>query len=319
MSLFFSTGGFASPGNALGPDDAKRAADSIIQQYINTIRLSDTDEYSTGGADESSGNSSSHGSHFPVPTCAIVLGSGLGGLADLIDQPVRIPFSHVPGFPTVTVSGHAGQLIVGTLAGRAVVALAGRFHLYEGHDASVAAFPVRVMHALGAPIYFASNAAGGVRRSFTPGDLMIVNDHINLMFQNPLSGPRQSGDERFPDMSAPYDQTLIAELQSAALASGVSVQNGVYCGLLGPTYETPAEVRMLERLGADAVGMSTVPEVIVAKALGMRVAAVSCITNMAAGISGQQLDHGEVVSVGRAVGPKFEALLTEFVRRLPEV
>jgi purine-nucleoside phosphorylase len=257
------------------------------------------------------------GPDAPTPVCGIVLGSGLGGLADRIERAIRIPFSHVPGFPTVTVAGHAGQLLVGMLGGRTVVALAGRFHMYEGHDAALAAFPVRVMHALGVPVYFGSNAAGGVRRTFNPGDLMVISDHMNLMFRNPLFGAVEPGDERFPDMSDPYDANLRGVLHASARAMGMSLQDGVYCGLLGPTYETPAEVRMLERLGVDAVGMSTVPEVIVARALGMRVAAVSCITNKAAGLSPEKLNHAEVMEAGRAVAGKFEALVTEFVRRLP--
>jgi len=257
------------------------------------------------------------GPDAPAPVCGIVLGSGLGGLADRLERAVRIPFSHVPGFPTATVAGHAGQLLVGTLGGRPVVALAGRFHLYEGHDAALAAFPVRVMHALGATVYFASNAAGGVRRTFNPGDLMVISDHMNLMFRNPLLGAVEPGDERFPDMSDPYDAALRALLHDSGRTVGVALQDGVYAGLLGPTYETPAEVRMLERLGVDAVGMSTVPEVIVARALGMRVAAVSCITNKAAGLSLEKLSHAEVMDAGRAVAGRFEALVTEFVRRLP--
>jgi len=256
------------------------------------------------------------GAGFETPVCGIVLGSGLGGLAATIEEATRIPFSHVPGFPTATVAGHAGQLIVGRLAGRPVVLMAGRFHMYEGHDAALAAFPVRVMHALGAPVYLASNAAGGVRRTFNPGDLMVIADHMNLMFRSPLAGPLESGDERFPDMSDPYDRALQRLLHEAASAVGVSLQVGVYCGLLGPTYETPAEVRMLERLGVDAVGMSTVPEVIVARALGMRVAAVSCITNKAAGLTLGALDHAEVVETGQAVAATFEALVKEFVRRV---
>ncbi len=219
------------------------------------------------------------GAEWPTPVAGIVLGSGLGGLAERIEDAVRIPFSHVPGFPNVTVAGHAGQLLAGMLGGRPVVALAGRFHLYEGHEASLAAFPVRVLHALGAPVYIASNAAGGVRRTFEPGDLMLIADHMNLMFRNPLIGASEPG--------------------------------------LGPTYETPAEVRMLERLGVDAVGMSTVPEVIVARALGMRAVAVSCITNKAAGLSPDKLNHAEVMDAGRAVAARFEQLITEFVRRLP--
>ena len=256
------------------------------------------------------------GAGFQAPVCGIVLGSGLGGLAALVEEPTRIPFSQVPGFPNATVSGHAGQLIVGRLASRAVVIMAGRFHMYEGHDAALAAFPVRVMHALGAPVYLASNAAGGVRRTFVPGDLMVIADHMNLMFRNPLAGPVEAGDERFPDMSDPYDRRLQSLMHDAASAVGVSLQVGVYCGLLGPSYETPAEVRMLERLGADAVGMSTVPEVVVARAIGMRVAAVSCITNKAAGLSPALLAHSEVMETGAAVAGKFESLVREFVRRL---
>lgn len=262
------------------------------------------------------GSASSHPLRPPV--CGIVLGSGLGGLAEHIADAVRIPFSHIPGFPTATVAGHAGQLLVGTLADRPVVALAGRFHMYEGHDAALAAFPVRVLHALGAPVYIASNAAGGVRRTFEPGDLMLIADHMNLMYRNPLIGRTEPGDERFPDMSDPYDRELRALMRTAAQQVGVPLHEGVYCGLLGPTYETPAEVRMLERLGVDAVGMSTVPEVIVARAVGMRAVAVSCITNKAAGLSHQALSHAEVMDAGRAVAGRFESLITEFVRRLPD-
>jgi purine-nucleoside phosphorylase len=251
------------------------------------------------------------------PVAGIVLGSGLGGLADRITNAVTIPFSQVPGFPTATVAGHAGQLLIGQLAERPVVMLAGRFHMYEGHDAGLAAFPVRVLHALGAPVYLASNAAGGVRRTFAPGDLMVIADHINLMFRNPLIGAVEPGDERFPDMSDPYDPGLRALLHDCARTISVPLHDGVYCGLLGPTYETPAEVRMLEQLGVDAVGMSTVPEVIMARAIGMRAVAVSCITNKAAGLSHEKLSHQEVMDTGRAVAGRFEALVSEFVRRLP--
>jgi purine-nucleoside phosphorylase len=257
------------------------------------------------------------GPDWPTPVAGIVLGSGLGGLAERLDGAVRIPFSHVPGFPNATVAGHAGQLLAGMLGGRPVIALAGRFHLYEGHEAALAAFPVRVLHALGAPVYLASNAAGGVRRTFAPGDLMLIADHVNLMFRNPLIGVSEPGDERFPDMSDPYDRGLREVMRQAAVTVGVPLQEGVYCGLLGPTYETPAEVRMLERLGVDAVGMSTVPEVIVARALGMQVVAVSCITNKAAGLSTEKLNHAEVMEAGQAVAMRFEQLVTAFVRRLP--
>lgn len=257
------------------------------------------------------------GGAWQTPVAGIVLGSGLGGLADRLTNAVKIPFSHVPGFPTATVAGHAGQLLVGQLAERPVVMLAGRFHMYEGHEAALAAFPVRVLHALGAPVYIASNAAGGVRRTFGPGDLMVVADHMNLMFRNPLIGSPEPGDERFPDMSDPYDPALRTLMHECARTMNVPLHDGVYCGLLGPTYETPAEVRMLERLGVDAVGMSTVPEVIMARAIGMRAVAVSCITNKAAGLSHEKLSHQEVMDAGRAVAGRFEALVSEFVRRLP--
>jgi len=250
------------------------------------------------------------------PVAAIVLGSGLGGLAGRIENAVRVPFADVPGFPPATVVGHAGALIGGSLGGRPVLALAGRFHMYEGHAARVAGFPIRVLRALGAPVLFVSNAAGGVRRTFRPGDLMVIDDHINLMFANPLIGPIDAGETRFPDMSAPYDRGLQVLLREAAVEARVPLVEGVYAGLLGPTYETPAEVRMLDRLGADAVGMSTVPEVIVANAIGMRVAGVSCITNLAAGISPVKLDHAEVLETTTRVADRFERLVTGFVSRL---
>ena len=219
---------------------------------------------------------------LPDPVAAIVLGSGLGGLAERISDQVRIPFHDIPGFPPATVEGHAGALIVGTLSGKPVLCLAGRFHLYEAHPAAVAVFPVRLVHALGARTLIVSNAAGGIRRSFTPGTLMRIDDHINLMNRHPLSGPVQSGEPRFPDMSAPYDRALGAQLDDTARHLNIRLDIGVYCGLLGPTYETPSEIRMLEKLGADAVGMSTVPEVVTARALGMRCVGVSLITNAAA-------------------------------------
>lgn len=250
------------------------------------------------------------------PVAAIVLGSGLGGLADRIESPRRVPFSAIPGFPPATVEGHAGALLAGTLGGREVLALAGRFHLYEGHGASLATLPVRLVHALGAGTLIVSNAAGGVRRSFRRGDLMLIRDHLNLMGQNPLVGAVEPGDTRFPDMSDPYDPALLATLREVARTGGIPVVEGVYAALLGPSYETPAEVRMLERLGADAVGMSTVPEVIVARAIGMRVAGVSCITNMAAGIERASLDHAEVLETTRMVSESFEALIEGLVARL---
>jgi purine-nucleoside phosphorylase len=188
--------------------------------------------------------------------------------------------------------------------------------MYEGHDAALAGFPARVLHALGAKALFVSNAAGGIRATFTPGDLMIITDHLNLMFRNPLVGAVEPGDIRFPDMSEPYDRALGAILRREATKLGIPLREGVYCGLLGPTYETPAEVRMLATLGVDAVGMSTVPEVVVARAIGMRVAGVSCITNFASGTTPDRLSHAEVLETTALVGARFESLVERFVAAL---
>ena len=250
------------------------------------------------------------------PRLAIILGSGLGELADGIERAANIAYADIPGFPPSTVVGHAGRLIAGAIEGCDVIALSGRFHLYEGHSAAVAALPVRVAHALGARALFVSNAAGGIRATLNPGDLMLIDDHINLMWRNPLIGPVVDGDERFPDMSAPYDRELLALLRDAALDSGIPVQEGVYAGLLGPSYETPAEVRMLRWMGADAVGMSTVPEVLAARAIGMRVAGVSCITNHAAGMTSQPLSHAEVIEIADRVKEPFQRLVRGFVARI---
>jgi purine-nucleoside phosphorylase len=252
------------------------------------------------------------------PRIAIILGSGLGQLAEHIERATNIPYADIPGFPTSTVAGHAGRLVAGSIESCDVIALSGRFHLYEGHSAATAGLPVRVAHALGARVLFVSNAAGGIRATLAPGDLMIIDDHINLMWRNPLIGPVREGDERFPDMSAPYDRELIAMLRAVALDVGVAVTDGVYAGLLGPSYETPAEVRMLRWMGADAVGMSTVPEVLTARAIGMRVAGVSCITNHAAGMTNQPLSHHEVLAIGERVQESFERLVRGFVGRVRE-
>jgi purine-nucleoside phosphorylase len=251
-----------------------------------------------------------------APVCAIILGSGLGDLADRIENARRLPYADIPGFHATHVVGHKGQVIAGTLGGREVLALAGRFHMYEGHAPKVSAFPVRVVHALGARTLFVSNAAGGIRRTFSAGDLMVIEDHINLQFVNPLAGPVQSTDERFPDMSAPYSPRLKGLLREAARAIGLPLQAGVYVGLLGPTYETLAEVRMLEKMGADATGMSTVAEVILANALGLEVVGVSLISNPAAGLSPEKLSHADVMRAAEAAGGKFCELVTEFVTRL---
>jgi purine-nucleoside phosphorylase len=252
-----------------------------------------------------------------APEIGIVLGSGLGGLASQIENAVTIPFGEIPGFPSATVVGHAGSLVCGTLGGRQVVAMAGRFHMYEGHSPQLAAFPVRVMYALGARTYFASNAAGGIRRDLHAGDLMIIEDHLNLTGVNPLTGPVEEGDERFPDMTAPYDEELRALLKSSADRIGLAVSSGVYAWLPGPSFETRSEVKMLERLGADAVGMSTVPEVIVARAMGMRAAGISCIANAASGIGETPVLHADVLEVTARAAIGFQALVREFVAALP--
>lgn len=257
-------------------------------------------------------------SRLPVqsPVAAIVLGSGLGGLAGRIEDATRVSYRDIPGFAEPKVEGHAGELLHGTLGGREVLALAGRFHMYEGHDVARATFPVRVVHALGARTLILSNAAGGIRRTFAPGQLMVIADHLNLMFRNPLTGAVVAGDVRFPDMSDPYDPELRRQLHAVARQLGIRLEEGVYAGLLGPSYETPAEVRMLERLGADAAGMSTVPEVIVARAMGMRCAAVSCITNPGSGLSPAPIDHADVIEVTKVAAKDFERLIEGFVAKL---
>lgn len=250
------------------------------------------------------------------PALAMILGSGLGKVAGGLDAQRKVPYAEIPGFPKVSVAGHVGEATAGTLEGREVVVFSGRPHMYEGNSAAFVAFPVRVLHALGARVLFLSNAAGGIRRSYRAGDLMIIEDHLNLMHQNPLTGPLQPGDERFPDLSEAYDPLLRKLMREAAPELSVTLHEGVYAALSGPSYETRAEVRMLERLGADAVGMSTVPEVIVARALGMRVAAVSCIANVASGLSSIPVSHSEVLDTTGRVSDQFVALIRALVRAL---
>jgi purine-nucleoside phosphorylase len=247
---------------------------------------------------------------------AMVLGSGLGRLADRIEDRVVVSYSDIPGFPMPTVVGHSGAVVAGQLGGRRVIALSGRFHMYEGHDASLAGFPVRVMHELGASRLIVTNAAGGIRRSFAPGDIMLITDHINLMFRNPLIGGVEEGEERFPDMSGPYSESLAKVARSVAAAQSLKLHEGVYAGLLGPTYETPAEVKMLAVLGADAVGMSTVPEVVVARARGMQVLGLSCITNLACGISDAPISHAEVIETTLLAGEKMSKLVVGVLEKL---
>ena len=253
----------------------------------------------------------------PAPRVGIVLGSGLGHLADEVAQPVRIPYSDIPGYPQPGVLGHKGELVAGTLEDVPVVVQSGRFHLYEGHSPDVAGLPVRVLAHLGIRTLIVTNAAGGVRPTFRPGMLMLIADHVNLMFRNPLIGAVLEGEERFPDMSEPYDVGLRALAREAAREAHVALEEGVYVGLLGPSFETPAEIRMLQRLGVDAVGMSTVPEVIVARARGMRCLGISTITNLAAGISPTKLSHSEVLTVGREVGHALATIVKGVLRLLP--
>jgi purine-nucleoside phosphorylase len=247
----------------------------------------------------------------------LILGSGLGEIAGDVADATSIPFGDIPGFPRAAVTGHAGRMVFGTLAGASVAVLQGRFHMYEGHDAATVALPTRVMLGLGARTLIVTNAAGGINRTFRAGDLMLIDDHINFMFRNPLTGPSLEGEDRFPDMSRPYDAALRNLAEDVALREGIRVVRGVYAGLLGPTYETPAEVRMLERLGADAVGMSTVPEVLVARARGVPVLGISLISNAAAGYSGAPLSHEEVVAAGVEVRERFTRLILGILRALP--
>lgn len=250
------------------------------------------------------------------PVVGLILGSGLSGLADRFDDARRVAYADIPGFPVPSVIGHPGVLVAGSLSGRPAIALAGRFHMYEGHDATLAAFPARVLAALGASVLFVSNAAGGIRRTFRPGDLMVIADHVNLTGRNPLFGPVEPGDLRFPDMSDPYDRDLRDALHRAGKRAGVALVEGVYGWALGPSYETPAEVRMFERIGLDAIGMSTVPEVIAARASGMRVAGVSCVTNLACGITNAPIEHEEVLAVTREAAGRFESVVLEWMREL---
>lgn len=245
------------------------------------------------------------------PLLALVLGSGLGGVVSTFDDARRIQYAEIPHLPTASVHGHAGELVAGSLEGAALLAFAGRFHLYEGHSAGAAAFPIRLAHALGARSILVSNAAGGIRRTFRPGDMMIIRDQINLMWRSPLAAPAGPAEPRFPDMTDVYDPELAALLRGAARRAAIAAVEGVYAGVPGPSYETPAEIRMLERLGADAVAMSVIPEVIAARSLGMRVAGISCITNPAAGVTAERLNHSDVVRVASRMATDFAALLRE--------
>lgn len=250
------------------------------------------------------------------PTVAIVLGSGLGQFAGRLTDAVRIPYAVIPHFPAPTVIGHSGELVAGSLQGRTVLVQSGRFHMYEGHPASLTALPVRVFARLGVGTVVLTNAAGGIRRGFGSGTVMLIADQINLSFRNALFGPALPGEIRFPDMSDPYDPGLRAIAREVARRRKIALAEGVYVGLLGPSYETPAEVRMLERLGADAVGMSTVLEVIAARAAGLRCLGFSAITNPAAGVTLAKLDHLEVMDVAYRIAGELAALIEGVVAEL---
>jgi purine-nucleoside phosphorylase len=252
-----------------------------------------------------------------VPDVAIVLGSGLGEFADGLLDAITTPYREIPNWPASKVIGHAGKLVAGTLAGKRVAALSGRAHFYEGHDLRTVTFATRVLGLIGVKQLVLTNAAGGINVSFKPGTLMIIDDHINLVGSNPLIGPNEDRfGQRFPDMTEVYSARLRAIAGAAAAARGVQVAHGIYVALHGPSYETPAEIRFLRAIGADAVGMSTAPEAIVARHMGMEVLGISCITNPAAGVLPEPLRHDEVMEVARRVRGEFSSLLEGIIERL---
>jgi purine-nucleoside phosphorylase len=252
-----------------------------------------------------------------LPQTAIVLGSGLGDFADTLGESVATPYEALPHWPASTVVGHAGRLVVGTVAGKRIAALAGRVHFYEGHDLATVAFATRVMGRLGVKQIILTNAAGGINTAFSQGALMILDDHINMLGSNPLVGLNDDHvGTRFPDMSEVYSRRLRTLAGEVALSRGVAVTHGVYVAVHGPSYETPAEIRYFRTIGADAVGMSTVPEAIAARHMGMEVLGISCITNMAAGVLPQPLVHDEVMETARRVRGSFIALLEGIIERI---
>jgi purine-nucleoside phosphorylase len=251
------------------------------------------------------------------PDVAIVLGSGLGAFADRLTAATSIAYEDIPHWPASRVIGHAGRLVVGTVSGRHVAVLSGRAHFYEGHPLTSVSFATRVVATLGVRTLILTNAAGGINTTFSPGTLMVIDDHINLMGSNPLVGTNEDRfGLRFPDMTEVYSARLRRIADDAAAATGSEVKRGVYVALHGPSYETPAEIRFLRTIGADAVGMSTVPEAIVARHMGVEVLGISCITNPAAGVLPKPLHHEEVMEVARQVGARFIALLEAIVGRL---
>jgi purine-nucleoside phosphorylase len=244
------------------------------------------------------------------PKTAVVLGSGLGDFASTLERPTSLPYADIPHWPAAAVVGHEGRFLIGGSRGRSIIALAGRSHFYEGHDLRTVTFGTRVLGMLGVKVVILTNAAGGVNTSFTPGDLMVIDDHINLLGANPLAGPNDERfGVRFPDLTNVYSPRLRRIADEAGAALGLTLPHGVYAACHGPSYETPAEVRYLRTIGADAVGMSTVPEAIVARHMGIEVLGISCITNMAAGVLAQPLNHEEVLETARRVRGTFISLL----------
>ncbi len=252
-------------------------------------------------------------------SAAVVLGSGLGGFEDTLLDPRSIDYADIPGFPVSTIPGHAGRFIAGTTRDKRVLVMSGRFHSYEGYSMDAVTMPVRVMSLLGVKTLVLTNAAGGVNTDFRPGDLMLITDFINLTGRNPLRGRNLDGfGPRFPDMSRAYDPALRDMAAGEAAKLGIALRSGVYCWMNGPCFETPAEIRMVRALGADAVGMSTVPETIVARHCGIRVLGLSSITNMAAGILDAPITHDEVLAVGESVRMKFRRLLEAVIDNMEE-
>jgi purine-nucleoside phosphorylase len=253
------------------------------------------------------------------PRIALVLGSGLGALADRLTGRVVVPYSEIPHFPLPTVAGHRGNLVSGSFEGARILVLQGRFHFYEGHSLEVVTFPVRVLQLLGVRSLILTAATGGIRETLRPGDIVCLEDHLNLIGTNPLRGPNDDRlGTRFPDMSEVYSSQLRAIARDEAARLGISLKSGVYACLPGPSYETPAEIRMLRSLGADVVGMSTVPEAIVARHAGIEVLAFALVTNAAAGVSETPISHEEVLEAGHLAAPRLGALLEAVVKRLAE-
>lgn len=247
----------------------------------------------------------------------IVLGSGLGAFAEDLEQPVSIPYDEIPGFAHATVEGHAGRLVIGTAEGVTIAAMQGRFHFYEGYGLEDVTFPIRVMKLLGVRTLILTNAAGSLNTELSPGSLMVISDHINLMGVNPLIGPNDERfGPRFPDLTSTYEPALQTIVIEEAKAVDVEMRRGVYAALSGPSYETPAEIHMVRTLGADAVGMSTVPEAIVARHMDMQVIGISCITNLAAGVSNRPVDHSQVIATGERVRVQFTELIKRVIARL---